>query len=184
MIIMKLNTNKQNKKRRSIPRIILVVIAALFFWGILSTTSAQAGVNLNSNLDSQPAWGPAGYDYVEYYYLPDLNIYYYVPQHGYYYYTRRQWFYSSTLPSVYSNYDFYTSYKIVMNERAPWRNNQNHIERYSSFKGRQYQLLIRDTRDTKYSVNKKNPQNNRRLRQLNDNNINNKSPQQDDNRDN
>ncbi len=164
-------------------RYFLIINAAFFLWSVSNISNAQVSANPKVNLDSQPAWGPAGYDYVEYYFLPAINVYYYVPQHGYYYYTKRQWFYSSSLPSLYSNYDFYNSYKIVMNERAPWRNNETHIEKYSSYKGRHDQPLIRDTRDTKYSVNKNHPEHNNRLEQQNDNNGNDKSNQQNNNQD-
>jgi hypothetical protein len=141
-------------------RYFLIIIVAFFLWSVSNISNAQVSTNPKVNLDSQPVWGPAGYDYVEYYYLPDINVYYYVPQHGYYYYTKRQWFYSSTLPTVYSNYDFYNLYKIVMNEQAPWRDNKIHIEKYSSYKGRHDQQLIRDTRHTEYSINKNHPDHN------------------------
>ena len=64
-------------------RYFIVSIVALFF---SSALFAQVRVNINFNVDSQPVWGPTGYDYVEYYYLPDIEVYYYVPQHRYYYY--------------------------------------------------------------------------------------------------
>jgi hypothetical protein len=144
-----------------------VLITALFLWGVLNISNAQVSANPKANLESQPAWGPAGYNYVEYYYLPDINVYYYVPQHGYYYYAKKQWFYSSTLPALYSNYNFYKMYKIVMNEEAPWRSNEGHLEKYSSFKGRHDQLLIRDTRDSLYFVNQNQYGNNSLLKQQN-----------------
>ena len=163
-------------------RYFLIIIVAFFLWSLPNISNAQVSADPKVNLDSQPAWGPAGYDYVEYYYLPDINIYYYVPQHGYYFYAKRQWFYSSTLPSLYNNFDFYNSYKIVMNEQAPWRNNETHIEKYSSYKGRHDQPLIRDTRNTNYSVNKNHPGNSQ-FEQQNDNNGNDKSNQQNNNQD-
>ena len=164
-------------------RYFLVLIVAFLLWSVSSISNAQVSDNPNFNLNSQPVWGPAGYDYVEYYYLPDINVYYYVPEHGYYYYTKRQWCYSTTLPSIYSNYDFYNSYKVVMNEQAPWRNNENHIEKYSSFKGRHDQLLIRDVGDSKYFVNENSPEHNGWPKQQNYNNGNDKSNQQNNNRD-
>jgi len=160
-----------------------VLIVALFFWSALSTSNAQVSVNFSFNLDSQPAWGPTGYDYVEYYYLPDIDVYYYVPQHRYYYYTGRYWRYSSTLPSRYNNYDFYNSYKVVVNEREPWRNDQTYREKYSSYKGRHDQQLIRDSRDPKYFVNKNHPEHSNWVKQQKHDNGNNKSYQQNNKRD-
>jgi hypothetical protein len=144
-------------------RYLFVLIAALFLGGASSTSIAQVSVNFN--LDSQPAWGPTGYDYVENYYLPDIDVYYNVPQQRYYYYNRGVWRYSSTLPSRYSSYNFYNSYKVVVNEREPWRNNKIYREKYYSYKDRHDQQPIRDSRDTKYFINKNHPEHNNWLKQ-------------------
>ena len=66
-------------------RCFFALIVALF---LSSTPDAQIHVNLNFNIDSQPIWGPTGYDYVEYYYLPDIEVYYNVPQHRFIYFER------------------------------------------------------------------------------------------------
>jgi len=143
-------------------RYFFVLIVALF---LASTLNAQVSFNLNFNLDTQPAWGPTGYDYVEYYYLPDIEVYYYVPQHRYYYYENGHWISRSSLPSRFSNYDFYNSYKVVVNEREPYRNHKTYKEKYSSYKGRHDQQPIRDSRDSKYFVNKKHPEHNNWVKQ-------------------
>ncbi|HCY75142.1 MAG: hypothetical protein IH620_03395 [Ignavibacterium sp.] len=134
----------------------LFVILSVFILGAAGSLNAQ--INLNFNVDKQPIWGPTGYDYVEYYYLPDIETYYSVPQHRYYYYNNKgRWIYSSNLPSRYNNFDFYNSYKVVVNEREPWRNHKNYKEKYFSYKGRHDQQLIRDSRDAKYFVIKNHP---------------------------
>ena len=101
---------------------------------LASTLTAQLSVSLNFNVGSQPIWGPVGYDYVEYYYLPDIETYYYVPQQRYYYYEGGNWISRSYLPARYSHYDLYNSYKVVVNEKDPWRNNKVYKNKYSSFK--------------------------------------------------
>lgn len=136
-------------------RYFFVLIVALF---LASTLNAQVSFSLNYNIDNQPVWGPTGYDYVEYYYLPDIDIYYNVPQHRFYYNERGRWISRSYLPSHFRNYDLYNSYKVVVNEREPWRNHKTYIEKYSSFKGRHDQQPIRDSRDSKYFMNKKHPE--------------------------
>ncbi len=151
-------------------RYFFVLIVTLFLWSASSTTNAQVTVSLNFNLDSQPAWGPTGYDYVEYYYLPDIDVYYYVPQHRYYYYNKGHWINSSNLPTSYRNYDFYNSYKVVINEREPWRNNKTYREKYSSYKNRHDQQLIRDSKDPKYFQNKYHPEHKNWLKQQKQNN--------------
>ncbi|MBU2444664.1 MAG: hypothetical protein KJ666_03700 [Bacteroidetes bacterium] len=143
-------------------RYFFVLIAALF---LASTINAQVSISLNFNLDTQPAWGPTGYDYVEYYYLPAIDVYYHVPQHRYYYFNKGRWIYRSSLPSRFGNYDFYNSYKVVVNEREPWRKHKTYKEKYSSYKDRHDQKPIRDSRDSKYFVNKNHPEHNKWVKQ-------------------
>ena len=158
-------------------RYLFVLMVALF---LSSTLEAQVSVNIN--LGTQPIWGPTGYDYVEYYYMPDIEVYYYVPQHRYYYYDRGRWRYSSNVPSRYRNYDFYNSYKVVVNEPRPWRNHKSYREKYSSYKGRNDQQPIRDSRDSKYFVNKNHPEHSSWVQQQKHDNGRDKSNKQDNNR--
>jgi len=143
-------------------RSFLVFIVAVI---LSSTVDAQVRINLNFNVDRQPVWGPAGYDYVEYYYLPDIEVYYNVPQHRYYYYERGRWIGRSSLPSRYRGYDLYNSYKVIVNEPTPYRNHATYRDKYSSYKGRHDQQPIRDARDPKYYVNPNHPEHNNWLKQ-------------------
>ena len=136
-------------------RRILLVLGTMF---IASIAAAQIHFNLNFNIDRQPIWGPAGYDHVEYYYLPDLEVYYNVPQQRWFYFERGRWMNGSSLPSRYRGYDLYHSYKVVVNEREPYRNHETYRAKYSSFKGHRDQQVIRDSRDSKYFVNKNHPE--------------------------
>jgi len=112
---------------------------------------ANAQVHVNINIGSQPVWGPSGYDYVEYYYLPDIQAYYNVPRHQFVYQNRGRWIFSSSLPSRYRNYDLNTGYKVVVNEKEPYRHYQKHQEEYGHFKGQHgQQQIIRNTDDPKY----------------------------------
>jgi hypothetical protein len=160
-------------------RYFFVLIVALF---LASTLNAQVSFSLNFNLDTQPVWGPTGYDYVEYYYLPDIEVYYYVPQHRFYYNERGHWISRSSLPSRFRNYSLYNSYKVVVNEREPWRNHDSYREKYYSYKGRHDQQLIRDSRDSKYFVNKNHPEHNKWVQQQKHDNGRNKANRQNDNR--
>ena len=38
--------------------------------------ATQAQISVRFNIGSPPAWGPAGYSDVRYYYLPDVQAYY------------------------------------------------------------------------------------------------------------
>ncbi|MDP1995245.1 MAG: hypothetical protein Q8K40_08380, partial [Ignavibacteria bacterium] len=126
------------------------------------------------NIGSQPAWGPVGYDEVQYYYLPDIDSYYYVPQHRFYFFNGGRWIYSSSLPARYANYNLYNGYKVVVNQREPWRNHNVYKNKYSSFKGRHDQQPIRDSRDSKYFVNKNHPEHNNWVKQQKQSNGNDK----------
>jgi hypothetical protein len=138
-----------------------------------NTLIAQVHDNSSINLDIQPIWGPIGYDYVEYYYLPDIESYYNVPQNRFYYYEEGHWIGRSYLPSRFSNYNLYKSYKIVVTEREPWKNHKTYSKKYSSYKNRHGQKLIRDSRDPKYFINKNHPENKNWVRQQKHNKGNN-----------
>lgn len=45
----------------------------------VSGVNAQIRISINANIVSQPVWGPTGYDYARYYYLPDIDAYYSIP---------------------------------------------------------------------------------------------------------
>jgi len=136
-------------------RYLLAFIAAVF---MSSTLDAQLSISFGFNLDRQPVWGPTGYDHVDYYYLPDIEVYYNVPQRRYYYNERGRWISRSTLPSRYRGFDLYNSYKVVLNERTPYRNHNKYRDQYASYKGRRDQQPIRDARDSKYYVNPNHPE--------------------------
>jgi len=123
--------------------------------GSNSTVNAQS-INININMDRQPAWGPIGYDYAGYYYFPDLNIYFDINNSLFYYLSGSKWTSNRYLPEKYSKYDFYTMYKVVVNEKQPWLKNSNHKKEYSKYKGYKTQTAIRYSSDNKYNQSKKN----------------------------
>jgi len=136
----------------------------LFLFGTLLVTvssQAQLSISIGFNIDRQPVWGPAGYDQVEYYYLPDIEVYYSVTNRRFYYFERGQWIGRSSLPARYRSVNLYTSYKVVVNEPNPYRNHTVYREKYLSYKGRRDQQAIRDSRDSKYFVNKNHPEHNK-----------------------
>ncbi|WP_069658818.1 hypothetical protein [Arcticibacter eurypsychrophilus] len=117
--------------------------------GLLSFGSLQseAQINVNINLASQPEWGPTGYNHVDYYYLPDMDMYYYVPSKQYIYQENNNWVWRNSLPARYRGHDMYNSYKVVMNTKKPYLNHGNHLGKYSSFKNKKgAQNSLRDHR--------------------------------------
>ena len=108
---------------------VLVVVASLL---LANTSHAQVSVNIN--IGSQPQWGPTGYDYAEYYYMPDIESYYYVPRQQFVYMSGGRWVFSSNLPPRYANYDLYNGYKVVLKERDAYRHFNDHRARYARYR--------------------------------------------------
>ncbi len=109
------------------------------------------------NIDRQPAWGPIGYERVDYYYLPDLNIYYDVTNALFYFLSGGRWVSAAYLPERYRAFDLYSLYKVVINnERNPWNNNNIHKKKYKNYKKDKTQVPIRFSTDAKYNRSKEN----------------------------
>lgn len=109
----------------------------LVFQALLLTVSydASAQLNVNINVGAQPSWGPAGYDHVDYYYLPDVQTYYHVPSRKFIYLNdRRSWIYSDALPSRYRDYNLYKGYKVVINSPRPYMDFDRHKVKYAKYK--------------------------------------------------
>lgn len=131
-----------------------LILAGAFAWS--NTVNAQVKVNVN--VDVQPVWGPVGYDYVEYYYLPDLEMYYYVPGKQYVYRSGNRWIRSKTLPERYRNFDFYKAHKVVINENKPYLHHNDNASKYATFRDKHDQQPIRDSHDKRYFSNKNHPE--------------------------
>lgn len=112
-----------------------------FLIGILflSFSYTQAQVSVNVNIGTPPAWGPAGYTDVRYYYLPDLETYYDVNTSNYVYLNNGRWVRTRSLPSAYRNYDLYNEYKVVLTDYRgdrPYDNFKTHKVKYGKgYKG-------------------------------------------------
>ncbi|HVI49086.1 MAG TPA: hypothetical protein VM802_29740 [Chitinophaga sp.] len=124
----------------------LLVISLLY----KHEATAQVRVNVNLNVGSQPVWGPAGYEYAEYYYMPDIDAYYYIPERKFIYYDDDRWIFAPALPPHY-HYDLYRGYKVVVNEPRPWLHADIYRSRYGRYRGWYgRQVIIRDHRDRYY----------------------------------
>ena len=134
------------------------LLCALISMGITVSSINCAGEIYSANISDQPVWGPTGYDRADFYYIPDIDCYYSVSEHEYIYRDGEAWTHGATLPSRYSGYDPYHSYKVVVNEKKPYQNHDTHQAQYGAFKGRKDQPVIRDSRDPKYFVNKDHPE--------------------------
>ncbi len=127
-------------------KIVLSMLFASASLAIVNTSKAQVGVNIN--IGTQPEWGPTGYDYAEYYYLPDIESYYYVPKHQFVYYSGNRWVFSSALPPTYANYNLYSGYKVVVNKHNAYRYFNDDRVRYVRYKNyNDRQVIIKNKHD-------------------------------------
>ncbi|AHF14805.1 hypothetical protein [Niabella soli] len=129
---------------------------AVFISGLAIAQVARAQVSVNINIGSQPQWGPSGYNYARYYYIPEINAYYDVTSRTYIFQNGRRWVTKRSLPGRYRNFDLYRTYKVVVNSDRPWQNNAVHIRNYSRYRTNYSQVNIRD-----YNVRHDNRGNNR-----------------------
>ncbi len=137
----------------------MILLAFIIISGISFGNQATAQVNLNvsMNIGSQPVWGPAGYDYARYYYLPDVDAYYSIPTRQFVYLQGGKWIFAASLPGRY-NYDLYRGYKVVVYEPQPYLRPKFYREKYGRYKGWYgKQPIIIDSRDTRYYVVKGHP---------------------------
>ncbi|MEN9920040.1 MAG: hypothetical protein RL662_2476 [Bacteroidota bacterium] len=121
----------------------------------LITAEAQQ-ISVQVNIGNQPAWGPVGYDYVNYYYMPDIDVYYNVPASMFYFRDRGRWVSARYLPYSYRNYDLYRMYKVVLNDRDPWNHNRYHVNTYARYRGNHNQVIIYNSSDRRYRDSRRN----------------------------
>lgn len=118
---------------------------------------AEAQVSISVNIGSQPLWGPVGYDYVDNYYLPEIECYYNVQRRQFIYLDNSRWIFSASLPSRYRGYDLYSGYKVVVNSRDPYRNFDRDRVTYARYRSVRGQQVIRYSNDSRYYVVKGHP---------------------------
>lgn len=145
---------------------ILFIVAFLFgSWIAPTAADAQIDIRVNigmrpyvrQNIRMQPIWGPVGFDYVEYYYIPELDIYYHVPSAHFVYRVRGRWVARKRLPREYRDFDFYRTWIIVVNESRPYYMHDRILRKYVNNIRRKPYLTIRDSRNPRYYANRNHP---------------------------
>jgi hypothetical protein len=134
---------------------LIIMLALIVSCGMATNVHAQVSVHFNVGL--QPLWGPTGYDYVQYYYIPDIDAYYDVPDQEYVYFDDGRWVTSPYLPPRYRDFDLYRAHKVVINEPSPWYHHDRYHRMYSGYSGRYDQPVIRDSREYRYYQNPNHP---------------------------
>lgn len=134
------------------------LIIAAVITGFAFAQTAVAQVRININIGSQPAWGPVGYDYARYYYLPEANAYYDVNAARFMYQRSGRWVTGRSLPPAYGRVDLYRTYKVVLNRHyAPYRDNRNDMRQYGKYRNGHHQRIIRDSRNERYYESRYHP---------------------------
>lgn len=137
-----------------------LIIAGIILFASANTMQAQVSVNVN--IGSPPAWGPAGYSAVDYYYLPDIQAYYDIRATQFIYFGGGKWIRSRNLPNQYRNYNLYNGYKVVLNDyhgSRPYSNFKTHKAKYyKGYKGKP-QKSIGSSRSNNNKVYKSNGNN-------------------------
>jgi hypothetical protein len=106
----------------------------------------QAQVSVQVNVGVQPQWGPSGYEYANYYYLPDIDVYYNVPRRQFVYLHAGRWVFGASLPDYCRSYDLYRGHKVVINAEAPYNRCDYYRGQYGRYRGHYgQQVVIRDT---------------------------------------
>lgn len=133
-----------------------ILALALIIASATFVTGQAQHISVSININSQPAWGPVGYDYVDYYYIPEINVYYNVPMSMFYYWDRGHWISARYLPYAYRHYDLYGMYKVVLNMNNPWYHNRYHVRDYARYKGYRNQHVIYYANDNRYNHSRRN----------------------------
>jgi len=116
---------------------------------LVFTGSIQSQISVNVHIGTPPSWGPAGYNSVRYYYLPDIESYYDVQNSMFIYMSGNTWIRRAYLPARYKNYDLYRSYKVVMNDyhgNQPYTHYKEYKIKYAKgYKGKtQHNIGVRN----------------------------------------
>ncbi len=115
----------------------LKLLFSILLLSYVSPSFSQVSVNVN--IGTPPAWAPAGYNEVEYYYLPDIEAYYDVRSSQFIYLGGGKWVRSRYLPRAYRGYDLYNGYKVVLTDyhgNSPYVYFKDHKVKYhKGYKG-------------------------------------------------
>ena len=111
----------------------LTTLMAMTFYGITgcaATYSAGSGTAY-----SNPPWAPPYTAGVRYYYLPDIETYYDLSNNDFVYLDDGQWLFTSSLPTIYSNYDLYNGFSVALNSGVyqPWMHNRYYASNYPRY---------------------------------------------------
>lgn len=112
---------------------------------------SHAQVSVSVNVGGRPDWGLAGFNNVNYYYLPDIQTYYDLRTSNFIYVKDGRWTRSRNLPIRYRNYDLYNGYKVVItdyNGNRPYNYFNKHRVKYH--RGNQKTVIVQEVHHKKH----------------------------------
>lgn len=112
------------------------LIMALGFTSCGTSYYGASGDDYYDNYyDYNPVWAPDYYMGTRYYYFPDIETYYDLATRNFVYLYNGQWLFAPSLPMMYSGFDLYNSFIVIVNRNIynPWLHHQfynSHYPRY------------------------------------------------------
>lgn len=137
-----------------------IFVVTVLLCSVFINNSLQAQITVRTNTASQTIWGPVGFNYVNYYYLPEADVFYSVSENKFFYPEGNKWVSANTLPSQY-NVDLFNTYKVVVNKPKPYLNHGYYVSNYAKYKkGGPKQVLIRESNEPRYYIIQNHPKHN------------------------
>lgn len=131
---------------------IFIILGIILGFAVTNVTAQFKLDTKQPNRTEQPTWGPVGYHYVSFYYLPELNIYYDVIQKQFVIPNGSKWEYTNNLPKKYHHVNLYNTYKVVFqdDDNQPFVSNKKHQKIYKEYKRNYSQVPIAAAVDKRY----------------------------------
>lgn len=137
-------------KMKKIIKIFLLLFVAL---STSMCVSHRTVVVQDPVMPPPPMWGPAGFDGIRYYYMPDMMVYYDLHTGMFIYPRGRRWITRNYLPGYYSHFDLYNTHVVVINNYfgpSPYQYfNQHRVTYPVGFRGPAYQTIGRRGQDSR-----------------------------------
>jgi hypothetical protein len=108
------------------------IITFIFFFVLSDVTESLHAQTVRG---ANPAWAPAFYPGVRYYYFPDIETYYDLENQDFIYLDDGQWFFSYQLPPIFSGFDLYNAFIIALDIDVfqPWMHHHFYVSNYPRF---------------------------------------------------
>jgi hypothetical protein len=125
------------KPLKNFAAVAVLLLSMILFSGCGTYLYSQSGYQTRYE---NPQWAPSYYDGARYYYLPDLECYYDIYAREFVFLYNGQWMYSSTFPSIYSDFDLNNAFVVVINSDIyqPWMHHHYYVSHYPRYYYRDY----------------------------------------------